>query len=137
MAFRRPPHSLVRSQHELAKIGPALGAAIERFRRDVEKASAKKAAARRRVLAQPSRLPSLHVRRPAVHRAVHVHQVRAGAAPSVLQRRRSEQAQRVGGTASLAAGVEIGATGITAAIRSRLFALRRGLSRLRPRLGGR
>ena len=128
MAFRRPPHDLLRGgPRELAKIGPALGAAIERFRRDVEKAKARQQTARRRVLSRPSRLPSLHVRRPAVHRAVHPHHVRRGAAPTVLQRRRSEQ------PASVEGGVNRAATGI----RAGLLALRRGLSRLRPRLGRR
>jgi hypothetical protein len=129
MAFRRPAHSLLRGHpRELAKIGPALGAAIDRFRRDVEKAKAsQQAVRRRRVVPRPSRLPSFHVRRPAVHRAVHPHHVRPGAAPSVLQRQRSAQS----------ASIEGGANRVAAGIRSGLLALRRGLSRLRPRLGGR
>lgn len=126
MAFRRPPNSLLRGgPRELAKIGPTLGAAIERFRRDVEKAKARQQAARRRVVQRPSRLPSLHVRQPAVRRAVHPHHVRSGAAPGVLQRQREQPA-----------GVE-GASRVATGIRSRLLALRRGLSRLRPRLGRR
>ena len=128
MPFRRPSHSLLRGgSRELAKIGPTLGAAIERFRRDVEKASARQQAARRRVLSRPSRLPSLHVRRPAVQRAVHPHHVRPGAAPGVLQRQRSGQA----------AGIEGGTVRAATGIRAGLLALRRGLSRLRPRLGRR
>jgi hypothetical protein len=133
MPFRRPPHSLLRSQRELAKVGPTLGAAIERFRRDIEKASARQHASRRRLIARPSRLPSTHARRPAVHRAAHLHHVRPGAAPTVLQRLRDEDARRRAGTPTLAGGIQAGANRVTAVIRSRLLALRRGLSRLRPR----
>jgi hypothetical protein len=136
MAFRRPGNELRGGPRELATIGPALGAAIDRFRRDVEKAEAKRRAAPRRAVVRLSRMPSLHVRQPVVHRPIHPPHVRKGAAPTLLQRRRAEAHAR-GGAPALAVGIEAGASGIAAAIRSRLFALRRGLSRLGPRTGGR
>ena len=135
--------SLFRSRHvvnpsdEIAKLGPALGEAITRFGREVLKESArKKKGGRRRVGPAPAARPSTQARRPLPHPAGRLERIRSRMATTVLDRRRAIEAQRRGGRPAFAASVEAGAARVAGALRERLLTFRRGLGRVRQRLGG-
>jgi hypothetical protein len=135
--------SLFRSRHvvnpadEIAKLGPALGEAITLFGRDVLKESARqKKANRRRVGPVPTARPSTQARRPLPHPVGRLERIRSRMATTVLDRRRALEAKRRGGRPAFAASVEAGAARVAGAFRERFLTLRRGLGRVRQRLGG-
>jgi hypothetical protein len=122
---------------ELAKVGPTLGAAIDRFKRRVAKEAARTRIRHAPIGRPPSRLPQTHAHRPVRHHVTPVAPLRGRTAATVLDRRRAADARRRGGQESLAASVEGGAARAVDAIRTRLQALRDALLRRRRQLGTR
>jgi hypothetical protein len=127
---------VVNPSDEIAKLGPALGEAITRFGRDVLKESARqKRKGRRRVGGVPTGRPSTQARRPLPHPVGRLERIQSRIATTVLDRRRALEARRRGGPPAFAAAVHAGAARAAGALRERLLTLRRGLGRVRQRLG--
>jgi hypothetical protein len=118
---------------KLAKIGPTLGSAIERFRRQIKKTVSRKASGQTRAGRPRTPLPSAPARRPVARHLVVRRHLRTRPRQAMLRRPQTHDAQprarqsRIGAAAQRVAG----------AIRDRLLALRNGLARLRNRLAGR
>jgi hypothetical protein len=111
-------------RRQLAATGPALGSAIERFKRAIRKAARKRKRAARPARAT-RRIPARSARQPVRLRTAAPQAHRPGLPPTILDRQRSS-----GVKSPLAASVEGRAAQIAAAIRQRLLDLRARLQRL-------
>ncbi len=136
MAFWRRDDDLGALPRELSRQSQELGAAVDRFARELQRKAARRAERKPRVGPLPTRLAAPQVQRPTPHRLALPQRHRAGTPPTVLERRRQAEALRRGGKPPLPAAVEAAAERAAAVLRGRLLALRNGLGRLRRRWGG-
>lgn len=122
-----------RMPRDLFAATETLGAALERFDRQVAKA-ATKPAVRQRVGPLASRLPPTHAHRPTRHPVIHpvIQPVRYRRKPArtALDRARAQDEQRRGGPTPQASAVRRAAGRIADAVRGSLGKVRRGLRRL-------
>jgi len=128
--YRRDIHQAC---DELARVGPALGDAIERFRKGIVKEARRRAP--HRATRPPTRPPATHAHRPIRHRIVRVVRLPSRIAPTILRRRRATDQSRGGARTDTATTVEGAVARAKAAISRRLRAVREAVLDLKRRLG--
>jgi transposase-like protein len=119
---------------ELAKVGPALGDAIERFRKGIVKEARRRAP--HRATRPPTRPPATHAHRPIRHRIVRVARLPGRIAPTILRRRRAADQSRGGARTDTATTAEGAVARAVEAARRRIRAVREALLGLQRRLAG-
>jgi hypothetical protein len=123
MPLFRSPSELRDIPRELAKIVPALGSAIDRFRRDITASAPARTAGQRRAAPTTTRPVAARPRRPAMRRLVMHRRVRTRHQPGVLRRPHTHDAPPLAGQSAIAAAVRR----VASAIRARLLNRRTGI----------
>jgi ribosome-associated translation inhibitor RaiA len=129
MFFKRSEPDFAAARHELAKMGPLLDAALDRFGRDIEKAAAR-IKRRRQRSASPARIPAARVQRPTTHRSTAIPWLRTGSPATV-----PNTAPKRPATSGVSADAEAEIERARDAIRRQVLDLKDRLSRTHGCLG--